>query len=338
MATPDTVGVGFLSERIVHLHLSDLCNLACVHCYSNSAPGRQTRLSAPVVVSGLRALHTEGYRTVSLSGGEPLLYKGLPGLIDEMRDIGYRVNVVTNGTVFGSASARDAARRCSFTAVSVDGLQARHDAVRAQPGSFARTTKGLEWLADNGQPFGITTTVTADSLAEVPDVHEWAREAGALLLNLRPLALVGRAAAGMADQVPSATDLSRLLLLSSMLDGMSEMKVHTDVAPVELVSELWADAFADPSRAAGGWRMSDLVNPLIVTEDGRLFPYAYGVADELVLGSIGDVPAAAEGMRARGGEPVVGFLHGARDLLPTAGSVDLPAHLMAASHRHPVDA
>ncbi len=123
-----------------------------------------------------------------------------------------------------------------------------------------------------------------------------------------------------------------------MLDGMSDLKVHTDVAQVELVRELWADAFTDHATASGAWRMSDLVNPLIVTEQGRLFPYAYGVAEELALGSIGEVPTAAEGIRARRGEPVVGFLQRAHHLLPPSGSVDLPAHLMAASHRHPVDA
>jgi Fe-coproporphyrin III synthase len=37
---------GFLPDRIVHLHPTRLCNLACLHCYSTSAPSFTEALDA----------------------------------------------------------------------------------------------------------------------------------------------------------------------------------------------------------------------------------------------------------------------------------------------------
>ena len=40
---------GFLPDRILHLHPTRLCNLACRHCYSESDPQQQAALDALVL-------------------------------------------------------------------------------------------------------------------------------------------------------------------------------------------------------------------------------------------------------------------------------------------------
>jgi hypothetical protein len=316
--------VGFLRERIVHVHLTTLCNLACVHCYSSSGPGTYKQLAVDQLLRGLTVLRAEGYEVVSLSGGEPLLFRGLPDLIAAMKGLGYRVNVVTNGTVFNSSQVRAAVSECSFTAVSIDGSAGSHDRIRGR-GAFDRTTQGLRWLADAELPFGITSTVTHTSLREIPEVYNWAVGTGARLLSLRPLAMVGRAATDMGSAILNQGDLARIFVLANLLDQQPPgIRVHTDVVPVELIAKQRATAY--PTKQLGN-RLSDLVNPIIVSEQGQLMPYAYGVSDLYNLGSICQADEAVERFRANGDQCVRSLLDAAFEDLPISGCVDWHSHL-----------
>src|SRR6187402_1546244 len=81
-----TMRSGFLPDRIIHLHPTRLCNLACLHCYSESDPGQRTALEPAAIGSALEILRAEGYALVSLSGGEPLVYKPLRQVIDRAHE------------------------------------------------------------------------------------------------------------------------------------------------------------------------------------------------------------------------------------------------------------
>src|ERR1043166_1491032 len=51
---------GFLPDRIVHLHPTRLCNLACLHCYSESGPKEKTSLSLEELQPALLVLRPNG--------------------------------------------------------------------------------------------------------------------------------------------------------------------------------------------------------------------------------------------------------------------------------------
>lgn len=144
---------GFLSERVVHLHPTLRCNLACHHCYSSSAPYLTEGLDLPRVLDALALLAAEGYTTLSLSGGEPLLYPGFSELVRGAAARGVRVNVVTNGTVLSGPRLGGIAELLSFVAVSVDGAPERHDRIRGRDGTFAHTQRGLALLRETGVSF-----------------------------------------------------------------------------------------------------------------------------------------------------------------------------------------
>ena len=74
-ANDEMMRAGFLPDRIIHLHPTRLCNLACLHCYSESSPQLKTTLDPDLLIDALAVLRAEGYAAISLSGGEPLLYR-----------------------------------------------------------------------------------------------------------------------------------------------------------------------------------------------------------------------------------------------------------------------
>src|SRR5689334_12256788 len=124
---------GFLPDRIIHLHPTRLCNLACLHCYSESGPDQRGGLEPASIASALGVLRAEGYEVVSLSGGEPLVYRGLDAVVSSAKELGFRVIMISNGLLVNGRNA-PVLSELDAMAISFDGLAETHDAVRARPG------------------------------------------------------------------------------------------------------------------------------------------------------------------------------------------------------------
>lgn len=78
--------------------LTKQCNLDCYYCTAHTA-GEQADRSR--VITACRQAVSSGFRRFQLSGGEPLLYDDVPGLIAELKAVpGVEwVSLTTNGTL-----------------------------------------------------------------------------------------------------------------------------------------------------------------------------------------------------------------------------------------------
>ena len=114
------------------LVLTNRCNLHCLHCRVSERDPMD--LSFAEVTAAVDAFYREGGRCLYLEGGEPFLWRDgshrLDDIVDYAHGLGYLTVVVyTNGTLPLRTSA-------DTVFVSVDGLQATHDALRGT--SFER--------------------------------------------------------------------------------------------------------------------------------------------------------------------------------------------------------
>jgi pyruvate-formate lyase-activating enzyme len=191
-AATESARSGFLPDRIIHLHPTRLCNLACLHCYSESRPGRRGGLDPGTVIRGLGVLADEGYEAVSLSGGEPLVYRDIGPVVRAAKELGFRVAMITNGLLVDGRNAPVVAGLDAM-AISFDGLAATHDTIRARAGAFDRACAALERLAGEGRPVAAAISLTRDAIHELPDLAYHLAELGARALQIRPVARVGRA-------------------------------------------------------------------------------------------------------------------------------------------------
>ncbi len=84
------VGVPFVFVRLTG------CNLRCTYCDSAYAFKGGKKYSIPAILAEI-----EPYRAkhVLLTGGEPLLQRPVPALVEALRDAGYLVSVETHGEV-----------------------------------------------------------------------------------------------------------------------------------------------------------------------------------------------------------------------------------------------
>jgi MoaA/NifB/PqqE/SkfB family radical SAM enzyme len=281
---------GFLPDRIIHLHPTRQCNLACLHCYSESDPRQTAALSPAVIGDALAVLRDEGYALVSLSGGEPLVYKPVEEVIDRAHALGYRVTMITNGLLVNERTMPLVAKLDGI-AVSFDGLADTHNEVRRRHDAFARASAAIERLAAAGRPAAAAISLSRDAIVELPDLVDHLMERGARAFQVRPVARAGRGRGLAESMFHSPTDLARLyLVVLALRREVPEIRLHCDVAPAQ---GLWQqrDDYAGllgscENRPYEDRPLADLVNPLVLTETGTLKPIAYDFAGRFDVTSV----------------------------------------------------
>lgn len=266
-----------MANRTVQIHLSRLCNLSCRHCYSRSGPGVRESLPYPLVRRFLADAREQGYDVAAFSGGEPFLHPQFREIVEATRELGLGAIAVTNGTVLKGPRAA-ALPLLDLVAVSVDGPEEVHNRLRGSATAYARMMEGLEIVRRSGIPFGIAHTVTSESLVHLPWMAEFARSAGAEVLQLHPLGLVGFAADHGLDGLDGET-LARTYLAALALraDHGDALRIHVDLFNREQLRRNPA-LVVPPAQAAPGAKLADLVNPLVLLADGRVGPICHELA------------------------------------------------------------
>jgi Fe-coproporphyrin III synthase len=271
----------------VHVHPTRACNLACAHCYSTSSPAERASLGADVLVASLGHLKAEGYEIVSVSGGEPLVYRELDRLTAGAAQLGYRVHMITNGVLLSARRLETLREHVHLIGVSVDGTEEIHNAVRGRDDAYRNAMRALEVLAASDLPFGIVYGVSARSLGDVPWAYELAARLGASLLHLRPLAPEGRARTMASEWTLTSEDCERLMVLGELLRALDPEgpRVQLDLEPTDAVCAA-RDQFELLAATPNVTCLSDAVNPLVIDEEGRCLPFAYGMDPSFELASL----------------------------------------------------
>lgn len=274
----------------MHLHPTRRCNLACVHCYSQSGPQERRALDPDAVIRHLGALHDHGYRVLSVSGGEPLLYSGLETVVRAASEVGLQVTMITNGAALTPGMADRLQAHVQLMAVSVDGDPDTHNRVRAHPRAFAWAEQALRTLQEGGVRSGVAYGVSAQSLPHIPWAHDFAVEAGAGLLQLHPFAAVGRGLERAEAMALSGSDRARTFVLAGLLGAHSPLRVQCDLAAGRTLAA--HDAAYRELLDGAGQCLSDVINPLVITDAGVVLPWSFNTNPALALGTLDGDPAA----------------------------------------------
>jgi radical SAM protein with 4Fe4S-binding SPASM domain len=173
------------------------CNLRCAHCGSScEATSPLRELDTREILAALDTI-AEDFDTsrifVSITGGEPLMRKDLFEVVAHMTEIGLTACIVTNGVLL---DARNAARLVEAgmrtVTVSIDGLEATHEAVRG-----ARSYRPAMAALGHARAAGITTVEAVTcarpaNLGELEAIERATRDAGATLWRVITIDRMGR--------------------------------------------------------------------------------------------------------------------------------------------------
>lgn len=201
------------SLRHVVWDLTDGCNLRCLHCELSAGQRDPEELDHDEALALTAALGELGCRTVTLSGGEPLLRPDWSELVRRIRSAGMAAEMMTNGVeVLGQLDQLEAARLHGLS-LSVDGLSELHDQLRGRPGALEELLDGATALRRTGQRLGAVTQVNRRNRAQLEAIHEMIVEAGFDGWLVQLTLPMGRAAtAGLCLEPSDLPELARDLV------------------------------------------------------------------------------------------------------------------------------
>ena len=155
---------GELPPTFIVLSPTQKCNLCCVGCYASSAADTPATIPYAYVDRIIREAHDVfGSRFITISGGEPLMYKSegrtLFDIFENYNDMFF--HMYTNGTLINDDVARRFAECANVTpAISIEGFEKETDQRRG-PGTHRKILQAFEALRRAGVPIGVSITATS---------------------------------------------------------------------------------------------------------------------------------------------------------------------------------
>ena len=178
----------------LRLSLTDRCNLRCTYCMPAEGldwlPKPELLTDDELVrVAGVFA--RAGVTTVRLTGGEPLLRRGLPGLVSRLAELGLTLSLTTNG--LGLERQAGALREAGLARVNVslDTLRPERFLALTRRDRLADVLRGLAAAREAGlEPVKVNTVlmrgVNDDEAGELLD---WALDQGYALRFIEQMPL-----------------------------------------------------------------------------------------------------------------------------------------------------
>jgi MoaA/NifB/PqqE/SkfB family radical SAM enzyme len=163
-------------DREFEVQLGNVCNNRCVFCSCgrDTEEGNAGMIALDELLETLDEGKRQGFRKLTLLGGEPTLYKTFFPTLQRAVDLGFEEIVIfTNGVKTRNRWFIDqVVERGDFTwRISIQGgNEAAHDRVTGRKGSFGRIVTGLEYLQELGQKVTCNICVNEHSYRSLPDL------------------------------------------------------------------------------------------------------------------------------------------------------------------------
>ena len=196
----------FGAPLFVSWQLTRDCDLACVHCCTDSAPGKRLpdELDADEAMRLADDIARSGVPYVMLCGGEPLVVPHFFAVAEALGRAGVKLKIETNGQQFdASVAARLARLPIRSIQVSLDGDTQEVYGRQRAGGSLAKAHAACRAIRDAGLPLEITFAPTRINIHEAEAVIARAREFGAFRFNSGKLMRLGTAARHWGKLAPS---------------------------------------------------------------------------------------------------------------------------------------
>jgi radical SAM protein with 4Fe4S-binding SPASM domain len=171
------------------------CDQHCRFCGTRAGKSHPEELTTAEALGVVEQLAEMGTAEVAIHGGEAYLRKDWLELVRAIRDHGMDCTMVTGGRGFTAELARKAKQAgLTAVAVSVDGVEATHDALRGLRGSHAGALACMDHLRSAGVPVGTNTQLNRKNFHELDRVLEIIAAHGAYGWQLQLMVPMGRAA------------------------------------------------------------------------------------------------------------------------------------------------
>jgi radical SAM protein len=268
------------------------CLLACRHCRARAQrtplPGELTTAEGVALLRSIAAFDPPR-PVVVFTGGDLLMRRDIFTLVEAARDLGLVTAVSPSVTPLLTARAlrRFAQAGVHGLSLSLDAMQARHDALRGVPDTFAATLRAMREALDLGLSVQVNTVVSRDTLPDLGKVAGQVVREGVRIWEVFFLVPTGRAQRSQTPGRRAVRDVVSLLLLAGAyglevrtVEGPWARLATVEGAPLgygpwyrQLAQDLVEQAgepVRDPTLSRGGTLDGDGI--LFVGYDGTVYP------------------------------------------------------------------
>ncbi len=214
-----------------YLHVTNICNLNCIGCYSfDRTRNCSDKLSFDNIKYIVAQLAENGVRTITISGGEPLIRNDIVEIVKYMKEKAgiETVNLITNGTLYNEERLLKLREYLDALPVSIDGYSYDHPHFLRDRGTFPRVMKFVAQARDINLPVSILPTLHRKN---IDFINEYMKLSEKLKVPISFSLLT--CSGGLEDFIPTEDNLHNLV--SFLFDFMKSGKV-----PMQDYSELEA--------------------------------------------------------------------------------------------------
>jgi radical SAM protein with 4Fe4S-binding SPASM domain len=171
---------------LVHLLITNRCNLCCEHCLANSGKPDPGEFTTAEMVNVVQQLNTIDYKDIHFEGGEPFYREDFPVILGSFSTLS-NATVITNGTIPYDSR--------------FDVLKEKHiDGVMVSMDNFGRPSRGrydqilptLISYRKHGLPVKIRTTLTKQNINFMDEICKIALESGIGVVRFGAYKQIGR--------------------------------------------------------------------------------------------------------------------------------------------------
>jgi SynChlorMet cassette radical SAM/SPASM protein ScmE len=170
------------------------CNLKCDFCLNDASnKADKDELGTAEWLKFFERLRELRVFNISFSGGEIFLRDDLFVLLGKLRENRmHRISLLTNGTLITKETASRLSRlNIKNIAISLDGLENRHDQVRGR-GSFRKTTAGIQHLLNDGIYPQVSFTPIRSNYEDLGPLIDFSASLGIRAIQVNTLSPEGR--------------------------------------------------------------------------------------------------------------------------------------------------
>ena len=157
---------GFIKNSLVDYpaHISCVlflpgCNFNCFYCHNRQLLDGKHEIIDNRFVFDLLTKRKGMVDGVVISGGEPTLHKDLPAFIKEIKNIGYKIKLDTNGSSPDAIKLLINENSCDYYAVDYKAPQDKYSEICGSEATADNNLKTISILAESGVDFEVRTTV-----------------------------------------------------------------------------------------------------------------------------------------------------------------------------------
>ena len=271
---------------LVYWEMTQACGLACKHCRAEAMPSAHplelTTAESRVFLNQLGDFG-DPLPHLILTGGDPLRRRDIYSLIDYACGLGLEVSITPSATSELTKEAITNLKRHGIQSLglSLDGsCAAKHDVIRAVPGTFKRTLEAARHAGEIGLPIQVNTLVAEETADDLPAIYELLRTSFPVMRwSLFFLISVGR---GKALNEVSPEEGERIMEWVLDLVPQAPFAVKTTEAPSYrriAIKKMRATGMAAPdmkqTSVYKGFQIRDGHGIVFVSHLGEIYPSGF---------------------------------------------------------------